>query len=66
MLFKSSKSFPFPIAQGTFNRYLYSLRLKPQDLIGKRFADCGCGNGVFVTDCLKNNITPFAYGIDDD
>jgi trans-aconitate methyltransferase len=35
-------------------------------LTSKRVADCGCGNGVFVIDCLKNNITTFAYGIDDD
>ena len=64
MPFKIPDSFPTPVVQGTFNRYLYGLRLHPQNLANKRFVDCGCGNGIFVAHCLKNGITASAYGID--
>jgi len=47
-----------------FQRYLKSLDLKKDDLLGKRILDLGCGEGDFVKYCLSEGISQEVFGLD--
>ena len=48
----------------SFNQTLHNLGFKKDDLRDKRVLDLGFGDGIFVRELIKNNITKEAFGLD--